>query len=302
MLPTGTTTLARSITFAAGVALLLLAGGLARRKRRAWMLATALVAFAAAPTWPAAFDVEEAVGSATLLLAPCLRCAHRFDVAGDPDQPATSRRRHRRHRCRVGLGRALRRRACQPDRQRRPRDAARGRRILGAPPLAARPSRARPRVRRRPDPRARARPALRPRQPVVLRAAGRPPLHLLAAGNAVPGLSGRGRLRARRGRSDRCRRRDPRTSSRTSARSAASAAGGWSCCTPPPSGSTCTGAAACARSRSATRRPAPGGVLARGPGDAQGAPVGHPPAQARLRVRIVAPSSLSPAAGPRSSG
>ena len=40
-------TLARSITFAAGVALLLLSAGLARRKRRAWLLAIALVAFAA---------------------------------------------------------------------------------------------------------------------------------------------------------------------------------------------------------------------------------------------------------------
>ena len=37
MLPTGTTTLAGSITFAAGAALLLLAGGLARRKHRAWL-------------------------------------------------------------------------------------------------------------------------------------------------------------------------------------------------------------------------------------------------------------------------
>src|SRR5437764_14489981 len=43
MLPTGTTTLAGSITFASGAALLLLAGGLARRQPRSWMLVIVLV-------------------------------------------------------------------------------------------------------------------------------------------------------------------------------------------------------------------------------------------------------------------
>jgi lysyl-tRNA synthetase class 2 len=83
MLPTGTTTVAGSITFAAGAALLLLAGGLARRKHRAWMLAIALVAFAAVAHLDRGFDVEEAVGSAALLLA-LIAGRGRFDVSGDP--------------------------------------------------------------------------------------------------------------------------------------------------------------------------------------------------------------------------
>lgn len=83
MLPTGTTTLAGSITFAAGAALLLLAGGLARRKRRAWLLAVGLIAFAAAAHLARGFDAEEAIGSAVLLGA-LLALRGRFDVSGDP--------------------------------------------------------------------------------------------------------------------------------------------------------------------------------------------------------------------------
>jgi lysyl-tRNA synthetase class 2 len=83
MLPTGTTTVAGSITFAAGAALLLLAGGLARRKRRAWALAVALIAFAAAAHHARGFDAEEAIGSAALLGA-LLALRNRFDVSGDP--------------------------------------------------------------------------------------------------------------------------------------------------------------------------------------------------------------------------
>jgi lysyl-tRNA synthetase class 2 len=84
MLPPDAATLARSITFAAGVALLVLSGGLARRKRRAWMLASALVIFAAAAhVARGGFDVEQAAGSAALLLA-LVALRRRFDVAGDP--------------------------------------------------------------------------------------------------------------------------------------------------------------------------------------------------------------------------
>jgi lysyl-tRNA synthetase, class II len=83
MLPTGTTTVAGSITFAAGAALLLLAGGLARRKRRAWALAVVLIAFAAAAHLARGFDAEEAIGSAVLLGA-LLALRGRFDVSGDP--------------------------------------------------------------------------------------------------------------------------------------------------------------------------------------------------------------------------
>ena len=70
MLPTGTTALAGSITFAAGAALLLLAGGLARRKHRAWLLAIALVAFAAVATSPAASTWKRRSG-APRSSAPC---------------------------------------------------------------------------------------------------------------------------------------------------------------------------------------------------------------------------------------
>jgi lysyl-tRNA synthetase class 2 len=84
MLPPGAATLTRSIVFAAGVALLLLSGGLARRKRRAWILAIALVAFAAAAhVARGGFDVEQAVGSLALLAA-LVGLRSRFDVAGDP--------------------------------------------------------------------------------------------------------------------------------------------------------------------------------------------------------------------------
>ncbi len=84
MLPPGTVSLTRSITFAAGIALLLLSGGLARRKRRAWLLAIALVAFAAvAHIAHGGFDVEQAIGSIALLAA-LVGLRGRFDVAGDP--------------------------------------------------------------------------------------------------------------------------------------------------------------------------------------------------------------------------
>jgi lysyl-tRNA synthetase class 2 len=84
MLPPGAATLTRSIVFAAGVALLLLSGGLARRKHRAWMLAIALVVFsAAAHLARGGFDVEQAAGSLALL-AGLVGLRSRFDVAGDP--------------------------------------------------------------------------------------------------------------------------------------------------------------------------------------------------------------------------
>jgi lysyl-tRNA synthetase class 2 len=83
MLPTGTTAVAGSITFASGIALLLLSGGLARRKRRAWLLAMGFVAFAAVAHLARGFDVEEALGSVSLLAA-LVALRGEFDVAGDP--------------------------------------------------------------------------------------------------------------------------------------------------------------------------------------------------------------------------
>jgi lysyl-tRNA synthetase class 2 len=83
MLPTGADDVARSLTFAAGLALVWLSAGLARRKRRAWLAALAVVAFAAVAHLLKGFDVEEAVGSAALLIA-LVRLRRWFDSPGDP--------------------------------------------------------------------------------------------------------------------------------------------------------------------------------------------------------------------------
>jgi lysyl-tRNA synthetase, class II len=83
MLPTGADEVARSLTFAAGLALIWLSGGLARRKHRAWLAALGVVTFAAVAHLIKGFDVEEAVGSLALLVA-LLRLRRWFDVPGDP--------------------------------------------------------------------------------------------------------------------------------------------------------------------------------------------------------------------------
>jgi lysyl-tRNA synthetase class 2 len=84
MLPPDAAELTRSITFAAGVALLVLSAGLARRKHRAWLLATGLVTFAAAVHLArGGFDIEQAAVSLALLAA-LVGMRRRFDVSGDP--------------------------------------------------------------------------------------------------------------------------------------------------------------------------------------------------------------------------
>ena len=83
MLPMDAGDLAGSLTFACGVALVWLSGGLARRKHRAWMAALAVVTFAALAHLAGGFDVEEAAGSIALLVA-LLRLRRWFDVPGDP--------------------------------------------------------------------------------------------------------------------------------------------------------------------------------------------------------------------------
>src|SRR5579871_3900283 len=85
MLPPDAAAVTRSITFAAGVGLLVLSAGLARRKHRAWLLATALVIFAAAAhLLRGGFDVEQAAASLALLAA-LIVLRGRFDVSGDPN-------------------------------------------------------------------------------------------------------------------------------------------------------------------------------------------------------------------------
>jgi lysyl-tRNA synthetase class 2 len=83
MLPTGADEVARSLTFAAGMTLLWLSAGLARRKHRAWLAALGVVVFAAVAHLAKGFDVEEAVGS-VLLLAALVRLRRWFDAPGDP--------------------------------------------------------------------------------------------------------------------------------------------------------------------------------------------------------------------------
>ena len=75
--------LAGSVTFASGVALVWLSGGLARRKRRAWLAALGVITFAAAAHLAEGFDIEEAIGSLVLLVA-LLRLRRWFDAPGDP--------------------------------------------------------------------------------------------------------------------------------------------------------------------------------------------------------------------------
>jgi lysyl-tRNA synthetase class 2 len=83
MLPVDAGDVAGSVTFASGVALVWLSGGLARRKRRAWMVALGVVTFAAAAHLSEGFDIEEAIGSLALIVA-LLRLRRWFDVPGDP--------------------------------------------------------------------------------------------------------------------------------------------------------------------------------------------------------------------------
>ena len=83
MLPMAADQVARSLTFASGIALIWLAGGLARRKHRAWLAALGVVTFAAVAHLTKGFDVEEALGSIALLAA-LLQLRRWFDVPGDP--------------------------------------------------------------------------------------------------------------------------------------------------------------------------------------------------------------------------
>jgi lysyl-tRNA synthetase, class II len=83
VLPPGVPTAARVLTLSFGIALLWLSRSLARRRRRAWQLAVALVCASALAHLAKGLDVEEAVVS-VLLLAALFRWRARFDVPGDP--------------------------------------------------------------------------------------------------------------------------------------------------------------------------------------------------------------------------
>jgi lysyl-tRNA synthetase, class II len=83
VLPPGVPTVARWGALAFGIALVWLSRSLARRRRRAWQLAVAVVVASAVAHLAKGLDFEEATISLLLLVA-LLRYRRRFDVPGDP--------------------------------------------------------------------------------------------------------------------------------------------------------------------------------------------------------------------------
>jgi lysylphosphatidylglycerol synthetase-like protein (DUF2156 family) len=83
VLPPGVPGAARTIALALGLGLIWVARGLARRKRRAWWLALAIVAASAVAHLAKGLDFEESV-THLLLLAALLRARRHFVAPGDP--------------------------------------------------------------------------------------------------------------------------------------------------------------------------------------------------------------------------
>src|SRR3954454_7208639 len=83
VLPPGVPAAARVLALSFGIALIWLSRSLARRRRRAWQLAVAVVVASALAHLAKGLDFEEAPPSA-VLLAALLRYRRRFDVPGDP--------------------------------------------------------------------------------------------------------------------------------------------------------------------------------------------------------------------------
>jgi lysyl-tRNA synthetase class 2 len=83
VLPPGWPEAARVLTIAFGIGLIWLSRSLAKRRRRAWQLAVAVVVASAAAHLAKGLDFEEATIS-LLLLAALIRWRRRFDVPGDP--------------------------------------------------------------------------------------------------------------------------------------------------------------------------------------------------------------------------
>jgi lysyl-tRNA synthetase class 2 len=83
VLPPGWPEAARVLTVAFGVGLIWLSRSLAKRRRRAWQLAVAVVVASAVAHLAKGLDFEEATVS-LFLLAALVRWRHRFDVPGDP--------------------------------------------------------------------------------------------------------------------------------------------------------------------------------------------------------------------------
>jgi lysyl-tRNA synthetase, class II len=84
VLAQGVPGIARTLTLALGIGLLWLARGLARRKRRAWQVAVALVVAVAIAHLAKGLDVEEATGSLIVVVA-LWRARREFVAPGDPE-------------------------------------------------------------------------------------------------------------------------------------------------------------------------------------------------------------------------
>jgi lysyl-tRNA synthetase class 2 len=84
LLPQGWPEAAKTLTLAFALGLLWLSRGLARRKRRAWQLAVALVVATALTHLAKGLDFEEATG-ALVVLAVLLRTRREFVAPGDPE-------------------------------------------------------------------------------------------------------------------------------------------------------------------------------------------------------------------------
>ncbi len=91
VLPPGVPTAARVFALAFGIALVFMSRSLARRRRRAWQLAVAVVVASAVAHLAKGLDFEEATIS-LVLLAALLRYRRRFVVPGDPTARAAARR------------------------------------------------------------------------------------------------------------------------------------------------------------------------------------------------------------------
>jgi lysyl-tRNA synthetase class 2 len=83
VLPPGVTTAARTLVVALGLGAIWLSRGLARRKRRAWLLAVFVVSASAVAHLVKGLDVEEALVHVALLVA-LFRAREQFVAPGDP--------------------------------------------------------------------------------------------------------------------------------------------------------------------------------------------------------------------------
>jgi lysyl-tRNA synthetase class 2 len=91
LFPSEIRTVAAGATLATSVALLIVAGGLVRRRHRSWQAAVVMVATVAVLHVIKGLDVEEAAAS-SLLLVSLFVWRRYFDVEGDPETPRTFRR------------------------------------------------------------------------------------------------------------------------------------------------------------------------------------------------------------------